>query len=160
MVTFCMVAEREGQLGAFLRQVKYLGEVDGAACALERGGSSSSGAGSAITAGHTPRSLLKGTGKGISYGGEDSEDSDDGDVEQTGKGKGKGKAKGKGEDGGTFGTFGDLSKLLSLWVEIHGHHPYNTKCLELSSAIPHTEWLRVIKLVQVKPRDFLCSALC
>ena len=43
----------------------------------------------------------------------------------------------------------DLSKLLSMWVEIHGHHPYNTKCLELSSAIPHSEWLRVIELIQV-----------
>jgi hypothetical protein len=35
--------------------------------------------------------------------------------------------------------FEDLTKLLSLWVEIHGNCPYNTKCLELSSAIPHTE---------------------
>jgi hypothetical protein len=103
-----------------------------------------------MTAGHTPRPTLR-TRDGKSKGFGDSDDNDDSDDENSDDEEQGGGKKGKtGDDGVGGGTFEDLTKLLNLWVEIHGNHPYNTKCLELSSAIPHTEWLRVIKLVQVQ----------
>ena len=183
MITFCMVAEREGRLAAFLRQVQLFsiectvaresGDGGSFSCdTCDRGGDAGIGAGAGagadevevegggaavMSAGHTPRAKRRytvdgegeGEGKGsdstgvptLLFGDQEQEEQEDQEEREASASVAAAAMKDT--------SLQDLSKLLSMWVEIHGHHPYSTKCLELSSAIPHSEWLRVIELIQV-----------